>query len=163
MRRITWIVFIMVSALASCVKSKEKAMNCEVDTCLNKAPDSETTKVEEYLATKGITGTVKHCSGLYYKILEPGAGANPSVCSYITIHYKGELEDGTVFDQTTVTPFSSYLGNLISGWVNGLPLLKKGGKMQLFIPPFLGYGAQASPKIPANSMLIFEIELLNVQ
>ncbi|HZH99925.1 MAG TPA: FKBP-type peptidyl-prolyl cis-trans isomerase [Flavisolibacter sp.] len=106
----------------------------------------------------------QHCSGLFYIIDAAGSGGTPTICDYIVAKYKGNFTNGNVFDQGQ---FSSpiQLNNLIAGWKNGIPLIKKGGKIRLFIPPSLGYGSQAypstsNPVIPANSILIFEVELL---
>jgi FKBP-type peptidyl-prolyl cis-trans isomerase FkpA len=69
-----------------------------------------------------------------------------------------------VFDQTQPgATYSNYLNNLIVGWVNGIPYVKPGGKIRLYIPPSLGYGSAANGPIPANSILIFEIDLVAVQ
>jgi FKBP-type peptidyl-prolyl cis-trans isomerase FkpA len=79
------------------------------------------------------------------------------------VKYVGKLTDGTVFDQTQGSnTFSTYLYNVIRGWTNGLPYIKPGGKIHLYIPPTLGYGSQAIGTIPGNSILIFDVELIAV-
>jgi FKBP-type peptidyl-prolyl cis-trans isomerase FkpA len=120
-------------------------------------------KIEKYLSDKGLTAQ-KTGSGLHYIITQQGTGGSPTVSSKITIKYKGYLLDGSVFDatlngQSAVFPLSS----LIQGWQEGIPLLKKGGKGTFFIPSGLGYGSSDQGSIPANSVLIFEIELINYQ
>jgi FKBP-type peptidyl-prolyl cis-trans isomerase FkpA len=91
------------------------------------------------------------------------------MCSFITVKYVGRLTNGSIFDQTQgADTFSSYLGNLIRGWVNAVPYIKTGGKIRLFIPPSLGYGSANQTSggvvtIPGNSILIFDIELVNVR
>ncbi len=96
-----------------------------------------------------------------------GTGAEAKEGSSITVKYTGTLADGTVFDSTdkqggTPATFTLAKGQLIDGWVQGIPGMKVGGKRHLVIPPSLGYGAQANGSIPANSTLIFDIELVAV-
>lgn len=84
--------------------------------------------------------------------------------SEVTISYKGSLKNGLVFDKTISNkPLVSDLRGLIGGMQEGLLNQKKGAKLKLIIPPQLGYGDEKLDKIPANSILIFEIELLNVK
>jgi len=117
--------------------------------------------IQEYLANNNLTAT-KHESGLYYIIENEGSGESPDLYSKIDFRYKGYLTDGTVFDQTNDGDTASYvLNRLIYGWQIGIPLLKKGGKEILLIPSELGYGSMATTIIPANSVLIFEIELID--
>jgi peptidylprolyl isomerase len=97
-----------------------------------------------------------------------GTGAEAKEGSTISVKYTGTLEDGTVFDSTDKhggqpATFQLAKGQLIDGWVQGIPGMKVGGKRKLVIPPDLGYGAQAQSGIPANSTLIFEIELTDVK
>lgn len=145
---------------------KKESDICDIDTCSTKAPDSEVQSLETYLANNSITAT-KHCSGLYYRIETAGTGNTPRDCSSITITYKGQLTNGSVFDQSTA-PVNFNLSRLIMGWRNALPMLKAGGKIFLYIPPSLGYGSQdtrdtnGNVVIPANSILIFEINLITV-
>jgi FKBP-type peptidyl-prolyl cis-trans isomerase len=97
-----------------------------------------------------------------------GKGAEAVAGKTVTVHYVGTLTNGTKFDSSRDrgTPFSFVLGagKVIQGWEQGIPTMKVGGKRKLVIPPSLGYGNRAvSDKIPANSTLVFEVELLNVQ
>lgn len=130
------------------------------------APSSEQQLIADYLAANNISAT-KHSSGLYYTILQQGTGESPNNCSSIVISYSGRLSNGNVFDERSHVAFT--LGGLIEGWKIGLPLIQKGGKMKLYIPPSLGYGASDIKDnngvvvIPANSMLIFDISLLDFQ
>lgn len=144
--------------------------SCSYDSCAIKAPASEIQGVQAYLSSKNLTAT-QHCSGLFYRVETLGTGTVvPSACSYVSVKYKGSLTNGNVFDQTTGNNTLDYpLSNLIKGWVNGLPYIRQGGKMHLYIPPTLGYGpsdqknAAGAVVIPGNSILVFEIELVNVQ
>lgn len=97
-----------------------------------------------------------------------GTGAEAKEGSTITVKYTGTLDDGTVFDSTDKqggqpATFTLAKGQLIDGWVQGIPGMKVGGKRKLVIPPSLGYGAQAQGSIPPNSTLTFEIELVDVK
>jgi FKBP-type peptidyl-prolyl cis-trans isomerase len=96
-----------------------------------------------------------------------GTGAEALPGTNVTVHYVGTLENGQVFDSSVARgePFVFPLGAgmVIQGWEQGVAGMKVGGKRRLVIPPELGYGAQAVGTIPANSTLIFEVELLDVQ
>lgn len=96
-----------------------------------------------------------------------GTGAEAVAGKSVTVNYVGKLTDGQVFDASTNhgQPFTFDLGagQVIAGWDQGLVGMKVGGKRILTIPPEMGYGAQAVGPIPANSTLIFEVELLDVK
>lgn len=108
-------------------------------------------------------GVKKSASGLLYKIEKAGEGEQPAATDTVKVHYKGTLTDGTVFDSSyeRKEPIEFQLSQLIPAWVEAIPMLKKGGKMEIVVPPQLGYGERQAGKIPANSTLIFEIELLD--
>jgi peptidylprolyl isomerase len=95
-----------------------------------------------------------------------GKGAQPAFGSTVTVHYVGTLTNGKVFDSSRERnqPFSFRIGTseVIKGWDVGLSTMKVGGKRKLEIPPEMGYGSRSVGSIPANSTLIFEVELLNV-
>ncbi|MDO8368769.1 MAG: FKBP-type peptidyl-prolyl cis-trans isomerase [Saprospiraceae bacterium] len=118
--------------------------------------------IKKYLADHNLTAE-STASGLHYIITAPGSGAHPTISNTVTVNYVGKLlKNEKVFDQTNGTPVSFPLSNLIEGWQEGIPLLKKGGKGTFFIPSALGYGPSGSGSaIPANAPLIFEIELVN--
>jgi len=134
------------------------------------ASTAERTYLANYLAANSLVA-VEHTSGVYYNISVPGTGNSPSICSNVTAKYTGSLiPSGNVFDSTPAgsAGISFTLGQLIVGWQKVLPLIKRGGKITLYIPPSLGYGNQdisnqGNVIIPANSHLKFEIELVNVQ
>ena len=105
-------------------------------------------------------------TGLYYKITKDGAGPFPSKGDKVSVHYKGTLLDGTVFDSSyqrnQPIEFDIGLGQVIPGWDEGIMLLNKGAGARFVIPSNLAYGSQgAGGIIPPNSTLIFEVELLN--
>ncbi len=103
--------------------------------------------------------------GLYYVIEREGIGAQPAgVYSEVTVHYTGRLANGNEFDSSVNgDPFVTTLDRVIKGWQYGIPFFKVGGKGKLIIPSALGYGSTANRSIPANSVLIFDIELLDVK
>lgn len=107
-------------------------------------------------------------SGLYYIETQAGTGDFPQKGNTVTVHYTGTLLDGTKFDSSydRNDPFKFVLGagRVIKGWDEGIALMKKGGKATLIIPPRLGYGSREIPGvIPANSVLIFEVELIDFE
>lgn len=152
------VLLIALFFVSACSKKNDK---CDYNPCSAVAPDSEVKQVEAYLSSNTITA-VKHCSGLYYQVISEGTGSNPTSCSAISVTYKGTLTNGNVFENAT-TPVVYGLATLIEGWRNGLPVIKKGGRIKLFVPPSLGYGASSQGSIPGNSVLIFDINLLDVQ
>ena len=118
-------------------------------------------KIENYLAENNLTATATP-SGLYYIITKEGSGGHPNLQSTVTVKYKGYRLNGNVFDETVGNNTATFpLLNLIQGWQEGIPLLQKGGKGTFFVPAELGYGSQRVGDIPANSVLIFEIELVD--
>jgi FKBP-type peptidyl-prolyl cis-trans isomerase FkpA len=135
------------------------------DGCTYKADDAVAPAAEQqilkgYIDSVGISATL-HPNGFYYHVVSQGADVTPAPCSQITVAYKGQLTNGNIFDQQS--NWVAQLGGLIDGWQEGMPLIKKGGRIMLYIPPSLGYGANGSPTIPPNSILIFDITLINVQ
>ncbi len=109
---------------------------------------------------------VKTASGLEYAIIKKGTGVQPVIGDKVTVHYTGKLTNDTVFDSSyrRNQPFSFKLGvgQVIKGWDEGIALLHAGDKAILRIPAVLGYGERASPTIPANSALVFDVELISV-
>lgn len=156
---------ILLVLFSSCFKTHDAQSSCNstYDPCALKASAAEIDSVEKYLASKGITDAVKHCSGMYYKIDSVGTGKTADVCSIIGIKYEGKLANDTIFDQQKTNAVGFYLSQLIAGLKNGIPLIKEGGGMHLYVPPSLGYGSQQNGKIPPNSMLIFQVSLVGVQ
>jgi len=146
--------FLILASFSGCLKGKSN-YECNYDPCSFKAPASEIQAVKDYLDLHNITAT-QHCSGLFYTIDNPGTGASPLACGGVRATYVGKLTDGTQFDANTA---DFMLNSVIRGWTNGIPLIKQGGKIHLYIPPSLGYGSSSIPKIPANSILIFDVTL----
>lgn len=111
------------------------------------------------------TGVKKTPTNLLYKIEKSGAGTTPKNSDTVVVNYVGKLIDGTEFDNshTRGQPLSFRLDGVIAGWTEGLKHVKKGGKIKLVIPPELAYGERGVPGIPANSTLVFDVELLDIK
>tara|TARA_R100001244_G_scaffold44203_1_gene40181 strand:- start:20531 stop:21457 length:927 start_codon:yes stop_codon:yes gene_type:complete len=121
------------------------------------------TFLEENAKREGVTTTA---SGLQYEVLKKAEGAQPKATDVVTVHYEGKLTDGSVFDSSVErgSPIDLPVNGVIPGWVEGLQLMHVGEKYKLFIPSELAYGEQSpSPAIPANSVLVFELELLSIK
>ncbi|MEZ4423946.1 MAG: FKBP-type peptidyl-prolyl cis-trans isomerase [Gemmatimonadota bacterium] len=101
-------------------------------------------------------------SGLYYRDLTVGTGAEAQVGDRVRMGYSGWLPDGTLFDGGTLTPFVLGEGRVIEGWEIGIPGMRVGGTRKLVIPSALGYGNQPNGPIPAKSVLVFDVELLEI-
>jgi FKBP-type peptidyl-prolyl cis-trans isomerase len=103
-------------------------------------------------------------SGLGIEVLAPGEGTPPKSTDKVRVHYRGLLLDGSEFDSSYARgkPNDFVLNQLITGWAAAMPSLRPGGKAVFYIPPQLGYGGIRAGKIPPNSSLIFEVELLEV-
>jgi FKBP-type peptidyl-prolyl cis-trans isomerase len=103
-------------------------------------------------------------TGLQYRVLQEGEGTSPGLNDRVMVHYAGRLIDGSEFDSSIERgePSSFGLTQVIKGWTEGLQLMKVGSKFEFFIHPKLGYGSRQKPNIPANSLLIFEVELLEI-
>jgi len=104
-------------------------------------------------------------NGILVQTLAKGKGDSPSVSSVVKVNYQGTLTDGRVFDSSVLrgTPAEFPLNQVISCWAKGLQDVKAGGKVKLICPPETAYGSRAMGSIPPNSVLIFEVELLDVK
>ncbi len=124
--------------------------------------------IQEYIKKNNISNVQKTPDGLYYVITQQGAGVKPAPGQKVNVNYTGKLLDGKVFDSSlkpgrTPLQFTLGGGNLIKGWDEGVALLNVGGKATLLIPSGLGFGSQArGDVIPANAVLVFDVELISV-
>lgn len=118
------------------------------------------TEIENYVANNNLNGQFT-ASGLYYEIVKEGAIASPDISSTVTVNYSGTLLNGTIFDANDNIEFP--LANVILGWQEGIQLLKKGGSGVFVIPSGLAYGTRGQGSIPANSVLVFEVDLLDFE
>ena len=130
--------------------------------CQEKTVASEDAAMLTLASANGISAPVKHSSGMYYNIVSPGSGATPTLTSTLKVNYIGKLSNGTIFDQTTNGPAVFQLNGVIQGWQIGLPLIKKGGIIDLIIPSSYAYGCTGRQTIPGYAILYFRIELIDV-
>lgn len=123
---------------------------------------TEQQAVKSYLDSNSVYTAIKDPAGFYYEVFEDGDGNHPNLCSQIEISYTGKLTSNVVFEQNS-TAFT--LGSSIEGFRKGVPIIKKGGHIKLYIPPALAYGSKeikdenGKVVIPANSILIFDVRL----
>ncbi len=171
MKKIFLLLALFTLAFSACKKGDNSTTTPVVDPAVQAKIDDD--KIQAYLkANPSITAT-KDASGLYYQIITLGSGTVPTVNSTVRVAYRGTLLDGTQFD--TSANFSHKLGTttdntgkvvdqgLIKGWQIGIPFVKPDGRILLIIPSALGYGNNPQSGIPANSVLIFTIDLFAVQ
>lgn len=104
-------------------------------------------------------------SGLQYKVVTEGEGAHPKATDTVVVHYTGTLTNGEKFDSSVDRgqPAEFQLDHVIPGWTEGVQLMKKGGRFEFAIPPNLAYGPRSQPKIPGNSVLLFDVQLLDIK
>lgn len=147
MKHIFWILsFVLI--FTSCGKYSDEEIKSFDDT------------IAGYVKKNNLDMT-KSDSGLYYKIHEEGEGEPIKQTAMISAIYTGKLLDGTVFDEQK-EPMELTLKNLVHGWREIAYYLKPGGKATIIIPPQLGYGQQKLPQIPESSVLIFDLEIVEV-
>ncbi|MFF7863444.1 FKBP-type peptidyl-prolyl cis-trans isomerase [Pseudomonas monteilii] len=147
----------------------------EAFTALQKRAEERLAKASEEAASAGKKfleenakkpGVVTTASGLQYEVVKKADGPQPKPTDVVTVHYEGKLIDGKVFDSSVErgSPIDLPVSGVIPGWVEGLQLMHVGEKYKLFIPAELAYGAQSpSPLIPANSVLVFDLELIAIK
>lgn len=116
--------------------------------------------VDEYIEINNLE-TEELDKGVHIIIDEPGNDRRPSINSSVTVNYIGMLTDGSIFESNTDTKLQ--MARLIEGWRIGLKQLGEGGSCTLIIPPSAGYGNRESNLIPANSVLVFEMDLIKVE
>ncbi len=115
--------------------------------------------LDQYITTNKIAATADS-RGFYYTIQAPGSGMKPTASSNVTVNYTGKLTNGDTFDSGQGVSFN--LRDLIVGWQYGIPLIAPGGSITLYLPPNLAYGSREVGDIPANSVLVFTIDLVRV-
>jgi len=167
---------VMAMAMKDAIKGDSKMTKEEIQQAMMKLQESAMKKQQEaaeenkkkgadYLEkNKSAEGVKVTASGLQYKVEKEGDGKTPVKTDTVKAHYKGTLIDGAQFDSSydRGQPAEFPVQGVIPGWSEALQLMKVGSKYKLFIPPELAYGASGRPGIPANSVLIFEVELLDI-
>lgn len=152
------ILFICVAGCLAACKKNLGIEEFDVEGQFKK----DTTAIRAYITANNIPAVKEPKYGFFYQVFTQGAGDEVNALSNISVIYKGNLLNGAEFDAVT-SPVTFPLNNAITGWQAGIPLIKKGGKIRLFLPSFYGYGNVANGPIPANSVLDFTIELTDVQ
>ena len=167
MKKIIAIILITAFAFSACKKETAK---CNFKESTTVASQAESDSVNRYLIANNISGATKHPAGFYYKIQNAGNGTvAPSLCSYLTVGYAGYYLNGTLLDATSGNQTIGFnLGELILGWQKGLPLIRSGGNIDLYLPPSMAYGtagviSNGVVKVPPNAYLRFTINLAQVQ
>lgn len=143
-------LLLVLFLLPSCAKRKAKKQAEEDDQI-----------IQSYISDNNLNATRTE-SGLYIVIESQGTGAGCSGFSDVTVAYTGYFTDGAVFDQSDAQGITLNLAQVIEGWHEGIPYFKEGGIGKLLIPSALGYGPNGTGGIPPNSVLIFDIELIDV-
>jgi FKBP-type peptidyl-prolyl cis-trans isomerase FkpA len=165
MKKIVFLLMGLSIIFTSCSKTDTKT--CNLTEPQVTAPAAETAAVQAYLTANSITA-IQHPSGFFYSISAQGSGNAANPCSAVTVKYTGRLTNGNIFDTNSPATGAQFqLGSLITGWQKGIPLIQKAGKMKLYIPPSFGYGPNVvldrlgNVSIPGNSILVFDIELVD--
>ena len=140
-------VLIVLLAFGSCHKLSQE--------------EKEDLTIQNYIKDHGLTAT-KTSSGLYVVIDAPGTGSSCNSSSDVRVQYKGYFDNGEVFDQSSPSGIEFNLQGVIKGWTEGIPYFKEGGHGKLLIPSYLGYGKQGVNGIPGNTVLIFDVKLIDV-
>ncbi len=147
------------------MRQKQAAKQAEARAKQTKVASENLAKGTTYFAAnKTKEGVIVLPSGLQYKVIKEGTGNTPVATDKVKTHYSGTLIDGKEFDSSYKRgkPAEFAVTRVIKGWTEALQLMKEGGKWELYIPANLAYGARPSPTIPANSALVFEIELIEI-
>ena len=118
--------------------------------------------IQQYISDNNLNATATG-SGLYYVVHSPGAGDGCTSASTVTVAYRGSFTDGSVFEESPAQGVEFSLQGVIAGWTEGIPYFKEGGSGILILPSALAYGKSGSGSIPPNTVLVFDIELIDVQ
>ncbi len=154
---------LVVLAAVLCLPNLGCLKSTTPTACTNRPVDQDEATILAYLAANSVTGYIKHSSGLYYKIDTIGSGVTANASSKVYVKYTGKFTNNTVFDSETDASKTGFvLGTLIQAWQIGIPLIHKGGIIHLYVPSALGYGCNATGPIPANTVLVFDVELVDI-
>jgi FKBP-type peptidyl-prolyl cis-trans isomerase FklB len=153
--------------IQSCMEAFQTEMMNKQNPTMKDAGDKNTKDGEAFLAdNKKKDGVVTTASGLQYKVITAGSGPKPKPTDTVTVHYRGTLIDGKVFDSSydRKEPATFPVNGVIQGWQEALQLMPVGSKYELYIPANLAYGARgAGQDIGPNSVLVFQVELLAIK
>lgn len=159
MRNLVLLAGLFLVVLAACKKDNNDVPRYDAQGQYKK----DSIIIRDYLTANNLSATLD-TTGLFYNIVAPGNGVDSVkyIGSKFKALYNGRLINGTVFDSTTTTPREFTFRNVIGAWQIAVSKITKGGKIRLYVPSYYGYGPQAVPGIPANSVLIFDMELTDV-
>ena len=143
-------ILLIAFAFSSCAKKKAEEQAATDETI-----------IQQYIAANNLNATATG-SGLYYVIDTQGNGAGCTSTSTVKVAYSGYFTDGDVFDESDSQGISFSLQSVIKGWTEGIPYFKEGGSGKLLLPSALAYGKNGSGSIPPNTVLIFDVELIEV-
>ena len=154
LKYLAFICLMVIAALSSC--KQDKGISAEEQLAADEI------RIKDFIAKNNIPA-LRHQSGLYYQIIEPGTGSLVYTANTkIRAKYTLRLLNGNTIPQPS-EPIDFTLGGVIPGWQIGIPLIQKGGKIRLIVPSGYAYGAQSQNGIPSNSILDFDIELVDAQ
>jgi FKBP-type peptidyl-prolyl cis-trans isomerase FkpA len=154
-RSVLTIIFAAL-VLVSCKKNNDSG-------CSPVDPASEAGQMAAFCNANGIMYTVDS-NGIYYQIIDQGAGSTPNLNSVVTVTYTTSTLDGTLIEDKSTTPVTVPLNQFIEGWRIAIPYLQKGGHMKMVVPSALAYGCTGiAGIIPPNTPLYFDIVLVDVQ
>lgn len=151
MKKILFSLVILGFAFSSCKKKLTEEEQFAIDKDI----------IEKYIEDNGLTA-LSTSSGLYYVISSQGTGNFPTAFDDVTVRYTGKFTDNGIFDQSSESGATFNLQHVIKGWTEGIPLFKEGGEGILILPSKLAYGPNGNSSIPPNSVLIFDVELLEI-
>lgn len=148
-------------------EQQQAMMKLQEDLMKSQQAEAEKSKAEGQAfleKNKTAEGVKFTASGLQYQVIAEGKGKSPGLEDTVKAHYTGTLINGQKFDSSydRGQPAEFPVSGVIKGWTEALQMMKPGGKMKLWIPADLGYGPSARPGIPANSVLVFDVELVEV-
>jgi len=152
-------LILLFICIAGCLSACKKNLGVE-DFDVEGQFQKDTTAIRAFAVANNIPIQKDAKYNIFYQILLKGTGAEVNKLSNVSLTYTGKLLDGTQFAATTTA--LSPLSESLTGWQAGIPLIKKGGKIRLLLPSFYGYGNIGNTKIPANSVLDYTIELVDV-
>ena len=153
------------------IQSQEEYQKAQA-SAFEKQKGIDAKTIADYIAKQNLGDKAKKTeSGVYYVVTQPGTGPTPSRGDVVQVHYTGKLLNGKVFDSSRTNPqaqgkpaqFPIGVGQVIPGWEEGVMKMHKGEKATLIIPSTLAYGPQGNQSIPPNSVLLFDIELIDIQ
>jgi len=157
------VILMLLTIIVGCGGEGAPATKLELE---KDAPMSNKEAAEAFMQANAVKPNVIQTeSGLQYTVIESGSGSTPKLADTVSAHYAGRLLDGSEFDSSYSRgePLTIPVGGVIKGWTEALLMMKEGDKWTLFVPPELGYGERGVGPIPANSALIFDIELVEVK